>query len=169
MAPGGRVSYVWDKSTNNFLSHNVYSGNHAGRPTTDAGAILATPVFAGPGDTLPGPLGPQSYKLLYPISVNGAAAPGLPLADNGGRDFFGNLLPVFPAGAPTVGAHELGRPRGLLWNRQVRGRRFDATGNDKANTAPRSPVDARGRSVSNAREIVREAYKVPLPLFNVPE
>jgi len=169
VAPGGRVSYVWDKSTNNFLSHNVYSGNHAGRPTTDAGAILATPVFAGPGDTLPGPLGPQSYKLLYPISVNGAAAPGLPLADNSGRDFFGNLLPVFPAGAPTVGAHELGRPRGLLWNRQVRGRRFDATGNDKANTAPRSPVDARGRSVSNAREIVREAYKVPLPLFNVPE
>jgi hypothetical protein len=102
VAPGGRVTYVWDLSTRNYLDRNVFHGDHVGRPTQDAGAILnREPQFQQPGATATGLSGAEAYRLIQGDSL---LAAGRVIANNGGRDFFGN--PVPSGTSPYVGAHQ---------------------------------------------------------------
>lgn len=144
VAPGGRVSYVWDKSTRNFFANNLYSGQHAGAPQ-DAGALYAAPAFAAPGDTAPGPVGPLSYRVT---TFPGA---GVAVADNGGRDFFGNAV---PAGPSAVGAHAFAGPVALR-PKPLSGpeasaprasRHFDARGATTPAPNPRKPSSSLSKS-----------------------
>lgn len=78
------------------ISNNVYYGTFTDTPSEDGNPLYADPVLAGPlglGDV-------DGYRVVFgaPYITN-----GLPIAGNGGRDYWGNVL---PAGAPTLGAHE---------------------------------------------------------------
>jgi hypothetical protein len=95
---GGRVSYVWDKSKNNFFDNNLFYGNHALRPA-DPRALTMRPSFVNPGDSTS-----ESYRLTtQPDSLSARSIPA-----NGGRDYFGNPLPA--TGPFTVGAHQFPWP-----------------------------------------------------------
>jgi hypothetical protein len=157
VAPGGRGSYVWDKSTRNYFGHNVFSGNHSGWPTADSSAILTPPDFASPGDTLPGPAGPESYKLLQ--AIGSSPGSGRFISNNGGRDFFGNPLPI---GAPSVGAHQIAGPIGIRPKSEVRipGKRAASSGRS---------VDVRGVVRDPLNEDSKDADRTVVPLFTLPE
>lgn len=87
-------------STNNVFANNVFYGNHI-NPPKDPNAITADPMLVAPGrgrirlDSLGG------YKLKDGSPCIGA---GLPVKDNGGRDFRGNQLP--DVNAPDISAHQ---------------------------------------------------------------
>jgi hypothetical protein len=101
VAAGGRVTYVWDKSTRNFFDRNVFYGDHVGRPTQDAGAITGRePQFQQPGALGFDLASAEAYRLIQADSLFAA---GRVIPENGGRDFFGNPL---PSGTPYVGAHQ---------------------------------------------------------------
>ncbi len=63
--PGSRLTFDWDRSTNNFFDHNAFIGDQPGRPE-DSNAV-----------------------------TNGFEnAVGAVISNNGGRDFFGNPVPA---------------------------------------------------------------------------
>jgi hypothetical protein len=147
VAPGGRVTYVWDLSTRNFLDRNAYYGNHVGRPSQDTRAILNldTP-FENGGATGFGLDAAGAHRLMRADSL---LASGRVIANNGGRDFFGNALPL---GDPYVGAHQFSGPTLVRMHRippPSRGQAFRR-------------VDARGA-------LVPPSARPALPSFAVPE
>ena len=80
----------------------------------DENAITADPMFVDPGK---GPAGAQLSGLVhdrsafdgYKVSPDSPAVnAGIPIADNGGLDFFGNELDLFP----DIGVHEHGTFQG---------------------------------------------------------
>ncbi len=77
------------ESTNNVFSNNVFYGNHVG-PPKDSHAITADPMLLKPGSGNNGFDSLEGYK-LKPGSP--CIAAGLPVPENGGRDFWGNILP----------------------------------------------------------------------------
>ena len=96
----GDISAVW--------SNNVYY-NFATTPD-DAYAITADPLFVDPGQ---GPTGPQANGLAHSRSAfegyqlqagSPAIDAGMPIADNGGLDFFGNAVDLLP----DIGAYDAG-------------------------------------------------------------
>ena len=96
----GDITAVW--------SNNIYY-NYATLPD-DAHAITADPLFVNPGE---GPAASQASGLVYDISAfegyklqagSPAIDAGVPIADNGGLDFFGNELDLIP----DIGAYEAG-------------------------------------------------------------
>ena len=97
----------WADITANW-SNNVYY-NFAATPD-DPYAITADPLFVEPGQ---GPTGTQESGLVHDRSAfegyqlkedSPAINAGVPIADNGGLDFFGNELDLLP----DIGVHELG-------------------------------------------------------------
>ncbi len=99
----GRVKYDWGKSEQNVFEHNVFFGNHQGRPD-DPEASTDKPPLVKPGSGAGGFDSLAGYKLR----------PGVPFArgrlvrNNGGRDFFGD--PVSPHEPPLPGVFEPIRP-----------------------------------------------------------
>ena len=95
----GTVSYELDDQTNTTFDNNVFYGTHINMPS-GSNNITTNPqlVNAGNGgdgrDTLSG------YKLQ---GTSPCIEAGATIADNGGRDFWCNLLD--PAEDPDVGAH----------------------------------------------------------------
>ena len=88
--------------------NNVYY-NFADTPD-DPYAITADPLFVDPGK---GPAGAQASGLVHDRSVfdgyklradSPAIDAGIPIADNGGLDFFGNKLDLLP----DIGVHDAG-------------------------------------------------------------
>ncbi|WP_146115407.1 NPCBM/NEW2 domain-containing protein [Microbacterium sp. MYb62] len=93
IAPSGTL-----KTTDAVYARNAYFGGIT-PPATETGAIVGDPglIAAGSGQQtreLPG------YQLAVGSPLLGA---GLPVADAGTQDFFGNPL---PAGAPNIGAYQ---------------------------------------------------------------
>ena len=79
--------------TSVFFDNNAFWGNITGRPA-DAHSFLKDPKLAAPGS-----LTGNGYALRPDSPLRHA---GMPVADNGGRDFWGN--PVGPFGIPDIGA-----------------------------------------------------------------
>ena len=75
--------------------HNLY--RNVPVPSADGHAVTADPLFVAPG-TAAGPLG---YVLRCGSPAIGA---GVPIGDNGGRDFFGSGVP--PNAPPNIGAYQ---------------------------------------------------------------
>jgi hypothetical protein len=88
------------QSTNNVFENNVYYGTHQ-NPPKDAKAITADPMLVGPGSGKVGFDSLEGYKLKDRSPCIGA---GVPIKDNGGRDFWGNKIPE--GKNPDVGAHQ---------------------------------------------------------------
>ena len=98
----------WSATTVDSYSNNVYY-NYETIPN-DPYAITADPLFVDPGK---GPTGAQESGLVHDISAfegyklqedSPAINAGTPIADNGGKDFFGNELDLIP----DIGAYEAG-------------------------------------------------------------
>jgi hypothetical protein len=86
----------------NVLSHNLYYGSIS-PPVQDSNPLTDNPLFADTTKFLTNPddITPEDLKVLFSSAAIGS---GLLIADNGGGDFFGNI--VSSASTPTIGAHE---------------------------------------------------------------
>jgi hypothetical protein len=82
----------------NVLSHNLYHGNLSA-PSQDTSPVTGDPLLI-----LPDSLDPQPVHMMIQAG-SAAIGAGLLIADNGGRDFFGNAVDAETA--PSIGAHEL--------------------------------------------------------------
>jgi len=89
------MEFSMESSENNAFNHNLYSAGTLLPP--DHNPLMADPQFVNPGgsDT------PENYKLN---SYSLAHGRGLLIYDNGGRDFFGNV--VSQVSTPSIGAFE---------------------------------------------------------------
>jgi len=98
----GRVTYDFGKSQNTVFENNVFYGSHD-KPPTDATGITNRPMLLKPGS------GRDGFDSLtgYRFRDARACLPGRLVPDNGGRDFFGNPVPVDQS--PCVGAVQLVR------------------------------------------------------------
>lgn len=95
---GGRATYQLNPSSGNVFDSNLFAGRHENLP--DGCYISPAPAFAGPLKPAPGF---DSLKAFRP--VDGATFPrGRIIANNGGRDFFGNPVPTDRP--PAIGAAE---------------------------------------------------------------
>jgi hypothetical protein len=95
----GRVTYDLGKSTGTVFEGNLFFGDHVGRPT-DARAVTNRPPLLDPGSGASGFASLSGYKLMaLPEFMKGVPVPG-----NGGRDFFGQLLPTNRP--PAIGCAE---------------------------------------------------------------
>jgi hypothetical protein len=95
----GQVSYQWGNSRNVIFENNAFYGRQRGVPH-DPAAVTLRPPLANPGGGGNGVQSLSGYKWAglaeYP--------PGKIIPGNGGRDFFGNLLPV--TNPPSLGAFQ---------------------------------------------------------------
>ncbi|WP_422657750.1 fibronectin type III domain-containing protein [Paenibacillus sp. EC2-1] len=96
----------------NFSEHNIDWKNNLfynfkNTPSNDSGVITADPMFVEPGKGGTGvgkPVDPSSLSGYHLQPGSPAINAGKPIADNGGRDYFGNQV----AGIPDIGAYESG-------------------------------------------------------------
>ena len=93
----GRVTYEWGKSTENVFEHNVFFGNHQGRPD-DRFAITEKPPLVSPGSGRSGFDSLAGYRLKPGVPF----PRGTTVLDNGERDFFGNPVPEHEPAMPGV-------------------------------------------------------------------
>ena len=100
----GKVRHEFGESVGNVFEGNVFYGDHENAPD-DPRAITADPLLAGPGAGGHGLDSLDGYRLKKGSPCVGA---GRIVPDSGGRDFWGNTVPA--AGAPDIGAHQLGAP-----------------------------------------------------------
>jgi hypothetical protein len=100
----GRASYDWDRSTNNVFENNVFYGTHACIPP-DAHVFTNRPPLVGPGKGSAGFASLTNYLLLPTTDF----PRGRIVADNGGRDFFGHVVPA--NNPPAIGASEPSQSR----------------------------------------------------------
>jgi hypothetical protein len=101
----------------NTFKHNCYYGafisraDDSGSATlpipVDSGAILVRPAFVSPGGAAAGLASCNAYMLK---SADSRLATGMAMANNGGRDFFGNSVPS--STPPYVGADQFA-PSGI--------------------------------------------------------
>ncbi len=93
----GRVTYDWGKSQRTVFENNVFWGTHAQLPS-DASASTNQPALVNAGS------GGNGFDSLagYQLRDASACAPGRIVPDNGGRDFFGKLVPADRP--PCIGA-----------------------------------------------------------------
>jgi len=95
----GKVRYTWGKSTNNAFENNVFFGRHDS-PPDDAARMTEKPPLISPGK------GTDLASLdVYRPNSEGKMPRGKIIPENGGRDFFGVVLPKEQP--PCVGAAEV--------------------------------------------------------------
>lgn len=99
----GEARYAFRGMRAVSFERNVFFGNHVERPQ-DERALTADPCLTAPGEGRDGMETVGGYRLAEASPCRGA---GLPVADSGGRDFWGNPLPA--GDAPDIGAHQAGR------------------------------------------------------------
>jgi hypothetical protein len=97
----GSGGFDLGKSTDNVFDHNVFSGHHDRTEPDDLHKLTADPGFVEPGSGTTGMNTLEGYRLQpdSPCRDSGVAIEG-----DGGRDFWGNLVPT--GKAPDRGAHE---------------------------------------------------------------
>lgn len=96
------AQYQWKKGANRNFSHNVFYGHHPEGEPADPHKLTSDPKLAAPGTGGTADLGSLGgYKLQ-------AGSPcidsGMTIPSNGGRDFWGGVVPA--GRAPDRGAHE---------------------------------------------------------------
>ncbi|MFC5531433.1 S-layer homology domain-containing protein [Cohnella yongneupensis] len=98
---------TYPSDSKNIFDYNGYFGTENHAPAADLHAVTSDPKFAGPIPTVPkdGIEGADVFKLSSDSPYINA---GTVIADNGGRDFWGNTL---YNGAPDIGVHEFGSPK----------------------------------------------------------
>ncbi len=96
----GLMRYEFADSTGNVFHSNVFYGNHENRPA-DATPMRFDPRLLSPGGGGDGLDSVGGYKLHEDSPCLSA---GVPVPDNGGRDFWGN--PLRASGVPDIGAHQ---------------------------------------------------------------
>ena len=105
----GTTHYVWNLSKHNFFQNNVFYGNHT-MPPADSRAITAKPPLSNAGSDINGM---AATGAAYKFSAAAPAfATGVVIANNGGRDFMGNIVPSTTA--PYVGAIQYGTASVIL-------------------------------------------------------
>jgi acetyl esterase/lipase len=82
------------------FDHNGFFGQHPESEPADPHKLMADPLLVDPGKGGAGLDSVAGYQLRPESSYRGS---GVPVADNGGRDYWGH--PLY-AGAPDRGAHE---------------------------------------------------------------
>ncbi len=98
----GSGTYNAPSGTTAKISHNLFFGNHPSSEPADAYKIVSDPLFTAAPDTAP--YGIASVAGYRVSSASPAAMSGTVLSGNGGKDYFGNLVPA--TAAPTRGFHE---------------------------------------------------------------
>jgi hypothetical protein len=96
----GKVRHQLGESRGTVFENNAFFGAHEDLPE-DPAAITADPILMSPGSGREGLDSLVGYKLRQGSPCTSA---GLPMSDNGGRDFWGNPLPE--EGALDIGAHQ---------------------------------------------------------------
>lgn len=92
----GTTGWTW--------SNNFFHGTHPAGEPADAHKFTADPLFAAAGGGANGLAGAGAYQLSNESPARGL---GLPIAGNGGKDFFGTVLPAVANGCvPDIGAHQ---------------------------------------------------------------
>jgi len=95
--------FQFDDQANIIYESNLYySGAKA---SSDLQAIVSNPFLFGPGTGGDGMQTVNGYKLP---TNSAASAAGIVIDNNGGKDFFGNVVPS--SAKPTVGAFQLDNP-----------------------------------------------------------
>lgn len=105
--PGDKPVEVNSFSENNIDWQNNLFYNFAKTPSNDSGVITADPMFVDPGQGGTGVGQPIAAASLagYKLKPGSPAInAGIPIADNGGRDYFGNPI----MGIPDIGAYDSG-------------------------------------------------------------
>ena len=87
----GAGGFDLGKSTNNVFDHNVFHGHHGPNEPDDPHKLTDSPEFTAPGTAGLGLNTVGGYH-LQPDSP--CIASGLPMPDNGGRDYWGNPVPA---------------------------------------------------------------------------
>ncbi|NOY80756.1 MAG: hypothetical protein GXP31_07100 [Kiritimatiellaeota bacterium] len=95
----GAMTYKFGSVEDAVFANNLYFGNHRERPV-DRHALTVEPLLVRPGGGGNGRNTADVYKLLPGSPCRGA---GRIVAGNGGRDFWGDPVPVDKR--PAVGAH----------------------------------------------------------------
>jgi hypothetical protein len=95
-----RDALGFGRSANNVFENNVYYGSHQ-NPPKDAKAITADPLLVNAGSGKVGFDSLEGYKLKDGSPCIGA---GIPITDNGDRDFWGNKIPE--GKNPDIGAQQ---------------------------------------------------------------
>ena len=93
--PSGYSNETYLAMLGNVVTHNLYFGNIV-PPAQDLNPFTGDPKFANPSGT-----NAADFKVTYGSAAIGQ---GMPIAGNGGRDYFDD--PVSPTNAPTIGFHE---------------------------------------------------------------
>jgi hypothetical protein len=105
------------QATRVVFQNNAYYGPQAHRPR-DPGAITIDPRLVKAGS------GGMGFKTLAGYKLQDDSPcfhAGVPIADNGGRDFWGNHVPE--AGQPAIGVYEKGSKDQAGLQAQIRGHR----------------------------------------------
>ncbi len=97
----GSGGYNFAGSTNNVFDYNLFYGNHPAGEPADAHKQTAEPQLASPGS---GGIGKHTLAGYQLLNTSPAIGAGKIIANNGGRDFFGN--PVAAGTAPNIGAYQ---------------------------------------------------------------
>ncbi|WP_240343726.1 DNRLRE domain-containing protein [Paenibacillus sp. SYP-B3998] len=90
----------WNALTYNKNVFYEASGNHSTNEPTDTGKITADPQFVNPGGATLGLASADAYKLR---TGSPALGTGKVIANNGGKDYFGNT--VSATAAPNIGIY----------------------------------------------------------------
>jgi hypothetical protein len=96
----GTMRYDFSHSAGNVFDSNVFYGNHVD-PPADPRAILDEPHLVSPGSGGDGLDCVSGYRLQEDSPCLSA---GVPVPDNGGRDFWGGPVPA--SRAVDIGAHQ---------------------------------------------------------------
>lgn len=105
--PGDTPFQANSFSENNIDWQNNIFYNFANTPTNDTGVITSDPMFVDPGTGGTGVIYPLAAAGLggYKLKTGSPAInAGIPVANNGSRDYFGNKI----IGVPDIGAHDTG-------------------------------------------------------------
>lgn len=96
----GKVTYKWGKSVDTIFDSNVFFGNHVDPPKDEHG-VTGRPGLVKVGSGGDGVDSVEGYKWI----VGGDVMRGKIVRENGGRDFFGNV--VSEKSAPSLGVEEV--------------------------------------------------------------
>ncbi len=96
----GSGGYNFGSCTNIVFDYNVFYGNHPSTEPSDAHKLTSNPLFVNPGGAGTGRSTCSAYQLQ---SGSPCIDSGMSIANNGGKDFWGNTL---YNGNPDRGAHE---------------------------------------------------------------
>ncbi|MFK7693090.1 Ig-like domain-containing protein [Paenibacillus sp. HJGM_3] len=97
----GSGGYSFAGSTNNVFENNLFYGNHPASEPADPYKITADPQLASPGS---GGIGKDTVIGYQLLNTSPAIGAGKLIANNGGKDYFGNPVPADIA--PNIGAYQ---------------------------------------------------------------